>query len=261
MSVTVNSTDGDLVVGDLTALGNIAMSIVASDADESENNTLIIGEIEAEGVITLVFDSANDVTVDDSITSNAAENTGLVIDITLSGEGDVDLGVLEVEDTSNTTRINAADLEGALTVTLAGAQDRVILGSGSDVISLNSLEDSLFGSTVWIQNFSAANDTLIIGDLQVGGVTISGDDQGVAVVNLGTLTGTLTASLIKDAWDAAVANGDADADDVAYFRNAGREFLLVDDGEAVAATFVAADDAIIEITGLQIDLGAGLFFV
>ena len=251
--MTLTSTDGNVVLGALDVENAAVVTVNAGDADESGANTVTLGVVSAESV-TLSITSANDVTVTTGITADAAINTGRVIDITLAGEGDVNLGALIVTNvTGNATSVDASALEGDLTVTLSAAQDTVKLGTGDDVIT-TSVAGSVFGATDWISGFSVAADTLVVEGASVD-YTIDNTSAGAdaEVVNLGNMTTEFTEATL-----AAFIGAALDSDKVGFFTVGGKSFLVVNDQNN---GFAAADDAVIEVTGINFALGESLYYV
>ena len=262
-TVTLTSTDGNVTLDDLTVTNAAVVTVNAGDAEE-DGGTVTLGDTNgiAAETVTLNITSANDVTVATGIEATAAANTGRVIDVTLSGEGDVNLGALTVTNIAgNTTSVDASALEGALTVELSAAQDTVKLGSGADIVTINALADSLLGSADLISGFSVANDALVvINGLTTININSNSDANGAAEVhNLGNLT-ALTEAAINTAiaaWDVANPLNDFGADEVGFFTFGGKSYLLVNDG---TANFAAASDAVIEVTGISFGLGESLYF-
>lgn len=253
IALNITSADGNVVVGAVEAkAGDVSVTINASDANSSNDNTVTLASLTGEKVtLNLVSDAG--ATVTNGIEATAAANTGRVIDVTLSGKGDVDLNTLTVSTaTGNTTSVDASALEGVLTVTLSDAQDTVKLGAGADVIT-TSVTGSVFGAADWISGFSVAADTLVVkgvSDTYTIDKTSSGSTT--KVVNLGNMTTEFTEANL-----AAFIGTALDSDKVGFFTVGGKSFLVVNDANN---GFAAADDAIIEVTGIVLSMSDSLYY-
>lgn len=221
--------------------------------------------IDARQFETLNIDADENLTVNAGVANGgtaAAADTllGANATVTITGDSDVDLGTVASNAGANfeNLTINAAALEGSLTLTTGAGNDTITVGSeGSNITAGGGVDSITLGAGVDTVQLEA-------GDSQIGAMdTVTGFQGGTGgdVIDFDganayeALTGAQTTAVsnANDLTEAAGIVADAlndAANNATFFEFDGKVYAFADLNDS--GTYTVGDDAIVELVGADL---------